>query len=440
MIQPRRALRGLLGGLLIGAAAVPAAVAAMAVPAAAQEPRQVTLDEAVEIAIERNPDLRITASAVDRAEGARLGAYGAFLPSVELGYDYSTSSTGRLDPIGQSITSKSYTAELTAEYGLFSGFRRFTETKGARRQVDAARADYREQRYQTVLDVKTAWFAARAGRDRVRVEEERVERQERQLEAVRIQLDFGRVARSELLRSEIALNNARLALLRAEDGARASTWQLAEALGIEEPVEPAESALPAPAALSLTRAQVHAMARAGGPSLESAHAATEAARAGVASARTAYLPDLRVAGGYAWQSEDFPPSDRSWQLLVFGRFPLFDGFQRESALMQASADATAASAAERAVMLSLASEVDSAYNQIEIALSSIELTETAVALAGEELAMSEERYNLGRESFVDLQNVQIALRQAEVDRIRSRFDYYVGVARLEFLLGRELGA
>ncbi|MGH7572963.1 MAG: TolC family protein [Gemmatimonadota bacterium] len=424
---------------LIAAAAV-SVMTVVAVPAAAQEPRRVTLDEAVEIAMSRNPDLRIAASAVDRAEGARLGAYGTFLPTVELGYDYLTSSTARLDPTGQSITAESYTAELTAEYGLFSGFRRFTETKSARRQVDAARADYREQRYQTVLDVKTAWFAALASRDRVRVEEERVQRQERQLEAVRIQLDYGRVARSELLRSEIALNNARLELLRAQDGARASTWQLAGALGIEEPVEPAESALPVPAALSLTRAQVHAMARAGGPSLESAHAATEAARAEVASAKTRYLPDLRVAGGYAWQSEEFPPSDRSWQLLVFGRFPLFDGFQRESALMQAGADATAASAAERAALLSLASEVDSAFNQIEIALSSIELTETAVALAREELAMSEERYNLGRESFVDLQNVQIALRQAEVDRIRARFDYYVGLARLEYLLGRELGA
>ncbi|MGH7557320.1 MAG: TolC family protein [Gemmatimonadota bacterium] len=436
MIQPGRAFSGVS---LIAAAAL-SAMTVVAVPAAAQAPRRVTLDEAVEIAMQRNPDLRIAASGVDGAEGARLGAYGAFLPTVELGYDYATSSTGRLDPTGQSITSESYTAQLTAEYGLFSGFRRFTETKSARRQVDAARADYREQRYQTVLDVKTAWFAALASRDRVRVEEERVERQERQLEAVRIQLDYGRVARSELLRSEIALNNARLALLRAEDGARASTWQLAEALGIEEPVEPAESTLLAPAALSLTRAQVHALARAGGPSLESAHAATQAARAEVASAKSAYLPDLRVAGGYAWQSEEFPPSDRSWQLLVFGRFPLFDGFQRESALMQASADATAASAAERAAVLSLASEVDSAFNQIEIALSSIELTETAVALAREELAMSEERYNLGRESFVDLQNVQIALRQAEVDGIRARFDYYVGLARLEFLLGRELGA
>ena len=66
------------------------------------------------------------------------------------------------------------------------------------------------------------------------------------------------------------------------------------------------------------------------------------------------------------------------------------------------------------------------------------MAEENVAFTTEDLRVTRERYRLGVATILDLQAAQIALRQAEVDLVSRRFDYRIGIARLEALLGREL--
>jgi outer membrane protein TolC len=82
--------------------------------------------------------------------------------------------------------------------------------------------------------------------------------------------------------------------------------------------------------------------------------------------------------------------------------------------------------------------VDQAYGQVQTALAGIRMAEENVAFTTEDLRVTRERYRLGVATILDLQAAQIALRQAEVDLVSRRFDYRIGIARLEALLGREL--
>lgn len=400
--------------------------------------RRITLEEAIRTALLRNPDLSMAEADLDEAEADRLSAWGSFLPDVSAGYGYSKSSTGRLDPTGQQITNTSWFSELRAGYDVFSGLRRVTDLRGTRRRVSAADARLEERRFETILRVKTSFYSAIAARQLVEVERDRVRRQEAQLDSVSVQLELGRVARTDVLRSEVALNNARLALIRAESAARTATFRLAREVGLREPATPADEADLEPRPLELTREEAVTVGLRAGPSVSSARADAEAASAEAWSARSRYLPDLRVEGVWAWQAPEFPPADRSWQVFVFGRYPLFNGFQRESEVARRSARADAARAEERAAELELRAAVDSAYSMIEAALASISLAEQTVELAGEELAAQQERFRLGRGTILEVQEAQIALQQAEVDRVRARLDYQVGVAQLEYLLGEEL--
>ncbi|MFQ5680051.1 MAG: TolC family protein [Gemmatimonadota bacterium] len=413
----------------------------VAAPAFAQETetvRQVTLQQAVEIALQKNPLLRQAQTTVEQRQFDRLAAYGSFLPGVNLGYGYSNSSTGRLDPTGQSITRTSYTMQLRATYDLFSGLRRFSDVKSSRLSLHAENARLRQTEYQTVLTAKQAFFNAVANRDLVKVEQDRVARQEDQLSFVQQQVQLGRATRSDLLRSQVDLNNAKLALLNAENSARASTFNLAEALGEEQRVEPAEEATLEAAELPFSREQIMTTAMRAGPSVTSAEAATKAAQAAIASARSSYMPNFSFTGGWAWQASDFPPKNRSWSLSVQGSYPLFNGFQRETQLWQAQSRADAAYAQEEAARLALRSDVDAAYNQIEVALAGIDLAEQSVDLSREDLRVTQERYRLGLATILDLQTAQIAVEQAEVDLINRRFDYQIGLAQLESLLGTSL--
>jgi outer membrane protein TolC len=310
--------------------------------------------------------------------------------------------------------------------------------KEARRGVDASSAQYRQTRYQTVEAVKVAYYNAVASRELVRVEAERVQRQRDQLSFVEQQLQLGRATRSDVLRSQVDLNNALVALLNAENAQRASTYGLAEAVGLREPLAPEPSAELEVDPIMPDRAQIVGQALAEAPGLTTARAQAEASEAAVTSAKSAYLPTLSLSGGWAWSNSDFPPENRSWSLSLSGSLPLFNGFGREAQLYSAQARRDQSRADERATELSLRSDLDSALGTIEAAVASIDLAEQTVELSAEDLRVSRERYRLGLATILDLQSAQITLREAEVDLIQRRFDYRLGIARLEAILGREL--
>ncbi|MFQ5688857.1 MAG: TolC family protein [Gemmatimonadota bacterium] len=400
--------------------------------------RTVSLDEALKIALRRNPSLDQARSSVELTEFDRLNAYGSFLPNINLTYGYSNASTGRLDPTGQSITRTSYSSTLGASYDLFTGLRRQSTLKSARLGVAAENARLRQSEYQIIHDVKQAYFNAIASRELVNVQRETVQRQIDQLNFVQQQVDLGRATRSDLLRSQVDLNNAKLDLLNAENAARASTFQLGEVLGIEERVAPVAEATLETEPFNLSREQLLRRALAGAPSVTSAVASARAANASVGSARSAYLPSLTFNGGWAWQDAGFPPSNRSWSLSLRGSYPLFNGFQRESAIYRAQAQANQAHAQERAARLAVRKDVDAAYSQIRSAEAAISLAEQSVELSQESLRVIQERYRLGLATILDLEQAQITLSQSQVDLINRRFDYQIGLAQLESLLGQDL--
>jgi len=255
---------------------------------------------------------------------------------------------------------------------------------------------------------------------------------------VQQQLELGRATRSDVLRSQVDLNNAKVALLNSENGQRNSRYALAEAVGVTEPLEPVETAELDAKPLPYGSNEILSMALSGAPSLVSARSQAAADAAAVASAKSAYLPTLTLGGGWAWSNIEYPPQSRSWSLSLSGSMPLFNGFSRESQLYTARARADQSRSVERAVELKLRKDLDQAMGTIDAAAASIDLAEQTVELAREDLRVTQERYRLGLATILDLQASQITLLQAEVDLIRRRFDYQLGLARLEALLGTNL--
>lgn len=425
----------LLPGLLL-AAASPRATAGQV--QASDNVRQVTVDEAVEIALRRNPLLLQAYSSIEMAEHNRLSAIGQLLPAVNMSFGYSNSSTGRLDALSQGIVATSYSTQINAGYTLFNGWSRFTDLKGARLGVVEQNARYRETEFQVIQAVKQAYAANVAARELVGVEERRVQRQADQLEFVRQQLELGRATRSDSLRSQVDLNNAQLALLNAQNLARTRTFELTEVIGSETLVAPTVEAELAVTAIPFTRDELFAIADVSAPGLQAASVAVEAAEAAVSSARSSYLPSVTLGAGYGWANQEFPPSNRSWSLSLRGSYPLFNGFQRETQLFRARASADQARQSERAARLNLSSLLDARYATAQSALAVVDFAAQNVELSEESLRVVQERYQLGLATILELQDAQITLTQAEVDLVRGRFDYDVAVAGIEALLGRRL--
>jgi len=402
------------------------------------EARGVTLTEALDLARLNAPALEQRASQLEVAKYGEMTAWGQFLPDLSLSYQYNNSSSARLDPTGQALTTSSYSAQLGAQLDLFRGGRRFSDLRGAKRGVDASSARLRETEYLTRESVKISWYNAVANRELVRVETDRVTRQEDQLGFVEQQLELGRATRSDVLRSQVDLNNAKVALLNAENGARTAQYALAEAVGVTEPLTPVTESPMEAEPVGASRDQLLDLALTASPALTAVRAQAAADEAAVSSAKAAYLPTLALSGGWAWAKEEFPPRNRSWRVALSGSLPLFDGFNRERALYQARATLDQTRTTERAEELALRKELDQALGTIDAAAASIDLADQTVELSSEDLRVTQERYRLGLATILDLQSSQITLLEAEIDQIRRRFDYQIGLARLEALLGADL--
>ncbi|HSH46794.1 MAG TPA: TolC family protein, partial [Longimicrobiales bacterium] len=207
--------------------------APMAAPAqvAGDSARTVSLEEAVELALEHHPGVVSADASATSARAGQLQARGAWLPSVNANGVYGNSSNQRFDQSTGQLVSENYTAQLRASYELFSGGRRVTSMRAASAQVDAADAMARASRFDAVLAAKRAYYAAAAAADLLRVARQRVERAREQFGFAETRYDVGTATTSDLLRAEIELANAELAEVEAEVALRGAGLVLGRATG-----------------------------------------------------------------------------------------------------------------------------------------------------------------------------------------------------------------
>jgi outer membrane protein len=405
-------------------------------PCAAQEPlRQLTLDEAIEMSLATDPRVVAADGSVADARAGLLTATGAFLPALTVGSSYGNSSNERLDPTSGNRVSESYTAQVQTTYEIFSGGRRLAERRAAGARLAAASTGVESQRYAVALETAQSFYAAAAAEEVLAATRQRDARSRQQLEFARTRLEVGSATRSDVLRAELEVGNAGVAVIDAETALRTSRLALGRRAGIDGAVRPAPTPLPATAPVLPAPERLAEIAASSSPAVRAARAEARAGSALRGAAYAAYLPSLRAIAGYDWFAFDFPPEQRSWSVRVIASLPVFNGFQREGAVARARAAERTALARAHAAEISIRSEAAAAAAEVSAAGARAGLAIRAVALAREDLGIQEERYQLGASTILDLLASQIALADAEVAAVRARQALATSLARLETVLG-----
>jgi len=398
-----------------------------------------TLDEAIRLALENDPAAVAAESGVSTARAGVLEARGAWLPTISLESSYANSSNQRFDQATGQLVSESYTARTQAGFDIFSGGRRYFQTRSANARLRAADAAYRAQRFQTILRTTEAFYATAAAAELVRVAERRLERARQQLAFAETRLEVGTATRSDLLRAQLEVGNAELALVDSESALRGARLNFGRRLGLEGGAEPADARLPERAPDLPPIEELARRAEYSSPDAVAARADLDTRRAERWSARSNYLPSLRLTGGYDWFAYEFPPDQRSWSLRLVASFPLFNGFQREAANARAAAALRTTEASARDASIAARIAAEDAAAEIASAERRVDIARRAVELAQEDLRVQEERYRIGNATIVELQTSQVALADAEAAFVQARQALAVAVARLEAVLGERIG-
>ena len=416
-----------------------ALIALIAAPAAAQVPtRTVTLEQATELALRNDPAAVTAGGGVALARADILQARGAWLPTLTLNSGFTNSSNERFGQASGQRVSELYTNQVALGYELFDGGRRFAAGRSAAAQLRAANAGYREQRFETILRTTQTFYQAAAGTELVRVAEQRLERARQQLAFAQRRLQVGTATRSDVLRAELEVGNAELAVVDAESARRTARLQLGRLIGVQSEVQPANALLPERAPTLPAAEALAQRAESTAPSAIAARSELEASRADIRVARAQYWPSLRATGGYDWSAVDFPADDRSWNFRLTASLPVLNGLGREANMARTRTGERIAEARARDAALAARIAAEDAAREIGSADRRVTIATRAVTLAREDLRVQEQRYQIGAATILDLQTSQVALADAEVALVRARQGLGVAVAHLEAVLGEPL--
>ena len=410
----------------------------LAVAAQNPAPRVVTLHEATELALRTDPAAVAAVGGITSARADILQARGAWLPTLTLNSGFTNSSNERFDQATGQRASELYSNQVALGYELFDGGRRFAQGRAASAQLRAANAGYREQRFATVLRTTETFYQAVAASELRGTALQRLERARQQLAFAQKRLQVGTATRSDVLRAELEVGNAELAVVDAESAQRTAQLQIGRLIGVEGRVQPAAESLPTRAP-ELPPVEVLAeRAERSSPAAIAAGSEVEASRADVRVARSLYFPSLRASGGYDWSAIDFPADQRSWNVRLFASFPVLNGLTREANVSRARVAERTAEAQARDAALAARIAAQDAASEIEASERRLAIADRAVELAREDLRVQEQRYQIGAATILDLQTSQVALAEAQEAQVRARQALAVSIAQLEAVLGEPL--
>jgi outer membrane protein TolC len=419
---------------------------AASVTAAAQQPAplRLTLQDAIQKALQANLSVLVADTKVEEAEGTRMRRLSAaLLPRVNA-QTYANYQNHDLQAQGLSFSGlpipkmvgplsnydfRVYAQQNVVDLASYRGF------KASERALDAGKMDYRDARDLIVRAIAALYLNAQSAEARVDAAQSRVTDSSTLYKLAKDKHDAGTATGVDVLRAHVQLDNDRQALLIADNQRKHSLLELARNLGMN-PATPLELAEPlnyrvlnplevetlAPAAL---------LARADYLSLDSQRAGlVEQQRA----SRARFYPKLSVNGNFGEIGRSIGSVQRTGLLQGQIDFTLFDrdrnGEAQELASRVKRIDDQIADLRRgidediRDALLNL----DSATEQVAVAIEGQEL-------ARRELQLAQDRFQAGTANNVEVVTAQDELARAEENYILAVSSH----ADAKFALARALG-
>lgn len=409
--------------------------------------RPITLDEAVRLA-RRNAPAGVQARNQIRSTAAAVRTrYSAFLPTLSFGGGAQKQNGTRyladLDTILPNDAPWRANHSLSSNLDIFSGGRRYFDLLTARANVDAAEAIEISQNFAIARDVKQQYYAVLASRELQGAARSQLEQAEQAMLDAAAKVAAGAATRSDSLRAVIAVGNARLSVLNADNSLAVSNASLSRLVGSTAIVTAVEGDTAEVASIAMSDPELLSLVEKG-PTVRQSENLLIAAQQSKRSAFSPYLPTLSLglSQSYASSESGFgflgDPRNKNLATSVRVSFPLFNGLGREQLVVNARIAEENADANLRDTRLSSRQQLVSLLGTFRTAQARVEIQLSSVAAAEEDLRVQTERYNLGAGTALDRLISASTLVSARQTLIQARLDARTAKAQIEALIGRDL--
>ena len=441
--------------------AVTLTAAALCAPILYGQTNNLTLDQATQVALQHNLNVVQADANVGSAQAAVTAAYGGYLPSLSASGSWNRYSTDKASSTTTNLgggtfvlppsksTINQFGSGINANWTLFDGFNRQAQVGGATSRSVSAEETAVRTRQSIVFQTESAYLNILRNEQLVKVTDENLKRDNRQLERITESARVGAAAQADVYRQQSTVAADEFALIQAQATYDKSKADLVDLIGLDvgseytfnDPtisLDISTAQLDSTASLYGNFRELEKRSLASRPDYKSALESYNAAQSGVTSAKSSYFPSVNASAGYSLGTADAIENLSDSKTLNWGiriSWTLFDGFNTNANVQSAIANRRIAEIGLVQAERDIYAQLRKALLDFEAARKQYEVSQKGLKSATEDRKIAEEKYNLGAGTLLDLLTANAGLVQAQVNLVNSVYNYITAKKNVEYTIG-----
>jgi outer membrane protein len=421
-----------------------------------QQPSPITLQQAVNIALEKNPE-RKAALADTRAASADVREARSFLlPHVA----FSETATRGNDPVyvfGSKLRQQRFTTadfalnvlntptpfgnfatRFGGTWNLFDSFGSWRAVNRAERVKDAAGHQLERTDQEIIFHVVDSYYGVLLAKKQLEIAEASMKTAQAIQNRSKDRFESGVVVESDLLSAQVRLATRKQEFIHAQNNLALARAHLGTSIGIatENEFEPGEALeernLPA---MTLEEAEKKAVELR--PDLKRIRSEEAAQQQSVSIAKSSFGPRVNAFAGWEADNPTFLAGGggNNWLAGIEVKVDLFDGGAKKARLSRERAMQEKVAAAKEMATDLARLEVRRTYYELDSARQQVEVARATIAASQESLRINQNRYDSGLSTITDLLAAEEAVRRTQAEYWEAVYRYHTGYANLELASG-----
>jgi outer membrane protein len=427
-------------------------------PARAQEAAKaspITLEQAVQSALQQNPAFRTSQDDADAARARLKQAESAWYPQFDFHQDF-TLGNNPVYVFGTKLTQRQFTASdfalnklntptpldnfqtrFDGRWRLFDSGQTLFHRRAAKKLVTTADFQTEQARQDLILEVVRAYYGIRVLQENEKAAEGALQTAEATAQRMETMHQAGTVVDSDLLSAKVFVAQMKDRQIRAQNDLAMAEMQLARLMGlpVEHQLELAGS-LGEPATSAKTLPEWTQTALAERPAWRAAQLQEAAVDDERKAAKAEFGPKIALFGTTERDAMTMAgPSGTNWTAGARLDFNLFAGGATKARLAEASANASKARHNVEWFRSGVTLEVRKAFLDADASAQRAAAARDAADQAKESLRIVQNRYEAGLTTITELLRAQTAQLDARTLYLNALQDWQVAQAQLERAAG-----
>lgn len=407
---------------------------------------QLTLDQALEIALSESNTIKIADMTVEKTGYAKKGSYASLYPNVNINGSYQRTLQKQvmvMDMGGQPMEIKvgrdnNISTSATASMPLVNASL-WESLKLSGMDVELAVEQARSSKIGMVKQVKQAFYAVLLAQKSLDVVTQVYENAQKNYEKAEQRFNVGKASEVERLRAQVTMMNAEPNVSSAENAVLLATWQLKAVMGIDLDTDVEVVGDLNDYTQQMLAPYVSEDDLSNNSSLVQLDIQNRMLESTIRMQKKQYLPTLaaNINYNYSAMGDDklswFPSSTAALSLSI----PVFDGFQKHFNIKQSQVNKSMLELQREDVERNLHIGIRNYNDQMALCIKNYEAANATVAIAQKSYDISEKMYEVGKATLVELNDAQLALQQAQLTQAQAVYNFMVAKASLDELIGKE---